>query len=40
MLEQRACGAGDELHHGFIGFDLRQHVTDRDSIAFLLFPLD
>jgi hypothetical protein len=40
MLEQCAPGPGYQLHHGFVGLHLRQHIADGDGLAFLLLPFD
>jgi hypothetical protein len=39
MLEHRPGGASHQLHDGLVGLDLGEHITDRDRLALLLFPL-
>jgi hypothetical protein len=38
--EQGTTGARDQLHDRFIGFHLRQHITDGNRLTLLLFPFD
>jgi hypothetical protein len=40
VLEQGAAGASHQLHDRFVGLNLRQHVTYRNGLAFLLLPFD
>jgi hypothetical protein len=39
VLEQRPGRTRDQLHHRLVSLDLGEHITNRDGVAFLLFPL-
>jgi hypothetical protein len=40
VLQQRAAGPGNQLHHGLVGLDFGKHIAYGDRLTLLLLPLD